>query len=48
MPNANLKDIQHAIKDSVGINIYNSDEETNECDIHFLFTERRISCSEYC
>lgn len=42
-----LKDIQHAIEDSIGINTYDSKEENIECDLYSLLSERRqVSCSE--
>lgn len=47
MPDISLKDIQSAIKDSIGSDTYDN-EIITECDIHSLIERRNVSCLAYC
>ena len=55
MPNVSLRDVQLAIKDSIGSDTYDSNEIVEskknyytECDIHSLIERRNVPCSVFC
>lgn len=55
MPSVSLRDVQLAIKDSIGSDTYDSNEAVEskrnyytECDMNSLIERRNVPCSVFC